>query len=160
TDISRATRSEAVQGEVFVSDIRTRRDGAWLILGNAVKHDGGRTENEACCSTGPPVRLAQVRQISAAFRAPGPSFAQRGPVGDAFAALPMQVLVDATEQKVVFEPFVALGQKGIYRPLRTVVESADGHLVEALDNPRDTLRSVALGDPWSAPQVLYFIGYS
>jgi hypothetical protein len=105
-------------------------------------------------------RWKQVRQISAAFRAAGPSFAQRGPVGDAFAALPMQVLVDTTVQKVVVEPFVALGQKGIYRPDRTIVESADGGLVEALDNPRDTLRTVALGDPWSAPQVLYFVGYA
>jgi hypothetical protein len=102
----------------------------------------------------------RVRQISAAFRASGPSFTQRGPVGDAFAALPMQVAVDTTEQKVILEPFVALGQKGIYRPHRTIVESSEGRLVEALDNPRDTLRTLASGNPWSAPQVLYFIGYS
>jgi hypothetical protein len=102
----------------------------------------------------------QVRQISAAFSASGPSFKQRGPVGEAFAALPMRVTVDTREQKTLFEPFVASGQKGIYQPHRTIVESSEGGLVEALDNPRDTLRTVALGDPWSAPQVLYFIGYS
>jgi hypothetical protein len=102
----------------------------------------------------------QVRQVSASFRAWGPSLKQRGPVGEAFAALPMRVTVDTREQKTLFEPFVASGQKGIYEPHRTIVESSEGGLVEALDNPRDTLRTVALGDPWSAPQVLYFIGYS
>ena len=60
----------------------------------------------------------------------------------------------------VVEPFVAHGQRGIYLPDRTVVESLDGRLVEALDNPRDSLRTVALGDAWSATQVLYFVGYS
>jgi hypothetical protein len=93
----------------------------------------------------------QVRQISAALSASGPSFKQRGPVGEAFAALPMRVTVDTREQKTLFEPFVASGQKGIYQPHRTIVESSEGGLVEALDNPRDTLRTVALGDPWSAP---------
>jgi hypothetical protein len=102
----------------------------------------------------------QIRQISADFSVSGPSFKQRGPVGEAFAALPMRVLVDTREQQTVLEPFVALGQKGIYQPHRTVVESSEGDLVEALDHPRDTLRTVALGEPWSAPQVLYFIGYS
>ena len=103
-------------------------------------------------------RWKQVRQISAAFSVSGPSFKQRGPVGEAFAARPMRVLVDAQEQHVVIEPFMASGQKGIYRPQRTVVESSEGRLVE--DNPRDTLKRVALGDPWTAPQMLYFIGYS
>ena len=105
-------------------------------------------------------RWKQVRQISASFRAWGPSLKQRGPVGEAFAALPMRVTVDTREQKTLFEPFVASGQKGIYQPHRTIIESSEGGLVEALDNPRDTLRTVALGDPWSAPQVLYFVGYS
>jgi hypothetical protein len=105
-------------------------------------------------------RWKQVRRISASFRVSGPSFKQRGPVGEAFAALPMRVLVDAHEPHVILEPFAAFEQKGIYRPHRTVVESSEGRVVEALDNPRDTLKTVALGDPWSGPQILYFIGYS
>jgi hypothetical protein len=103
-------------------------------------------------------RWKQVRQISASLSVSGPSFKQRGPVGEAFAARPMRVLVDTHEQRVVIEPFMASGQKGIYRPHQAVVESSEGRLVE--DNPRDTLKTVALGHQWTAPQMLYFIGYS
>src|ERR1700758_3837493 len=81
----------------------------------------------------------KVRQVSAAFSASGPSFKQRGPVGEAFAALPMRVTVDTREQKTLIEPFVAPGQKGIYQPHRTIVESFEGDFVEALDDPRTTL---------------------
>jgi hypothetical protein len=102
----------------------------------------------------------QVRQISAAFSASGVSFKQRGPIGEAFAALPMRVAVDTREQKTTIEPFVASGQKGIYRPYRTAVESSDGAVVEELKNPRDSLKTIAPGTPWTAPQMLYFIGYS
>jgi hypothetical protein len=102
----------------------------------------------------------EVRRISAAFTASGVSFKQRGPIGEAFASLPMRVTVDAREQQTIFEPFVALGQKGIYRPNRTVVESCDGALIEELDDPRESLRTKPLGSPWTAPQMLYFIGYS
>jgi hypothetical protein len=102
----------------------------------------------------------QVRGISAAFTASGVSFKQRGPIGEAFAALPMRVAVATREQKVTFEPFVASGQRGIYQPYRTVVESSDGTLVEELENPRDALKNKVQGTPWSATELLYFIGYS
>lgn len=102
----------------------------------------------------------QVRQISAALAVSGLGLKQRGPVGDAVAAHPMRVSVDTREQKTMFEPFAAPGQNGIYLPHRTAIASLDGGLVDALDNPRDSLKEVALGAAWSAPQVLYFLGYS
>lgn len=105
-------------------------------------------------------RWARVHQISAALAVSGPGFEQRGPHGEAVAALPMRVIVDAREQKTTFEPFAAPGQKGIYGPDRTAIESYSGALVEGLDNPRDSLKKMAPGTPWSAPQVLYFLGYS
>src|ERR1700758_3971759 len=83
----------------------------------------------------------KVRQVSAAFSASGPSFKQRGPIGEAFAALPMRITVDTREEITTIEPFVAPGQKGIYRPHRTAVESSDGTLVEELKDPRDTLKT-------------------
>jgi len=103
---------------------------------------------------------SQISWISAAFTVSGVSFKQRGPIGEAFAALPMRVSVDTREQQTIFEPFVAHGQKGIYRPLRTAIESLDGVPVEALNNPRDSLKTKGLGAPWSATQILYFVGYS
>ncbi|HEY4311285.1 MAG TPA: hypothetical protein VGN12_17685, partial [Pirellulales bacterium] len=102
-------------------------------------------------------RWARVHQISAAFAVSGPGFKQRGPNAEAVAALPMWVVADAREQKTTFEPFAAPGQKGIYRPDRTAIESYSGALVEGLDNPRDSLKKIALETAWSAPQVLYFL---
>ncbi|GAB2874934.1 hypothetical protein GCM10027093_08000 [Paraburkholderia jirisanensis] len=72
----------------------------------------------------------------------------------------MRVSVDTREQMTLFEPFAAPGQRGIYRPHRTSIESFDGTLVEGLDHPRETLTTMPLGTAWSAPQVLYFLGYS
>lgn len=105
-------------------------------------------------------RWNQVRQISAAITVSGLGFKQRGPNGEAVAALPMRVIVDTGEQNTIFEPFAAVGQKGIYRPHRTTIESFDGTVLEALDNPRDSLQKLALGSAWSTPQVLYFLGYA
>src|SRR5262249_39581462 len=68
--------------------------------------------------------------------------------------------VDTREQKATIEPFVSSRQKGVYRPHRTAVWSSDGTLVEELDNPRESLKTMALGVPWTAPQILYFAGYA
>jgi hypothetical protein len=103
---------------------------------------------------------SQISRISAAFNVSGPSFKQRGPIGEAFAALPMRVSVNTREQQTIFEPFVAPSQKGIYQPLRTAIESLNGVPVEALNDPRESLKMKAPGTPWSGPQILYFIGYS
>ena len=102
----------------------------------------------------------QIRQISAAFGASGLGFKQRGPVAEAFTRMPMRATVDTHEQKTVLEPFIASGQRGIYAPYRAVVESLDGAPIEELDNPRDSLKDMVPGTPWSATQVLYFVGYS
>jgi hypothetical protein len=102
----------------------------------------------------------QLRQISAAFGASGPGFKQRGPIAEAFTRMPMRATVDTREQKSVLEPFIASGQRGLYAPYRTVVESLDGAPVEELDDPRESLKSMVPGTPWSATHVLYFVGYS
>jgi hypothetical protein len=102
----------------------------------------------------------QVRQISAAFSASGLGFKQRGRVAEEFTRMQMRATVDTHEQKSVLEPFIASGQRGIYQPNHTVVESSDGAVIEELKNPRDSLKNMAPGTPWSATQVLYFVGYS
>src|SRR5262249_375525 len=83
----------------------------------------------------------QVRKISGTLSASGPSFKQRGQVGEAFTRLPARVTADAREQKSVFEPFVASGQRGIYRPNHAVLESFDGTVIEELEHPRDALKN-------------------
>ncbi|MFG1427973.1 hypothetical protein [Roseixanthobacter glucoisosaccharinicivorans] len=101
-----------------------------------------------------------VREVSAALDVSGLGFKQRGPIGDAVAALPMRVTVNTRDQQARFEPFAAVGQIGSYQPHRTVIHSAAGVEIEALGNPRDVLKTIPLGTPWTAPQVLYFLGYS
>jgi hypothetical protein len=120
-------------------------------------HDLVRTAIEA---HGGLEQWSRVRRISAAFIGSGIGFRQRGPVGEAFTALSMRVAVDTCEQKTTIEPFVASGQKGIYQPYCTAVETSDGALVQDLKNPRESLQTMAPGTPWTAPQVLYFVGYS
>ena len=120
-------------------------------------HDLVRTTIEAHGGLG---QWKQVRQISGTLSASGPSFKQRGPAGEEFTRLPTRVTVDTREQKSVFEPFIASGQRGIYLPNRAVVESFDHAVIEELENPRDALKNKVLGTPWSAAQLLYFLGYS
>jgi hypothetical protein len=105
-------------------------------------------------------RWKTVRQVSAGFRTGGLGLKQRGPVGDAVADLQMRVSVDTHEQRTVFEPFAAPGQRGVYRPDRTCVETLGGALAEHLAAPRDNLKAMVPGAPWSAAQILYFVGYS
>jgi hypothetical protein len=105
-------------------------------------------------------RWNEIRHLSFDFSCSGAGLHARGPVGDAATRLPMRVTVDTREQDVAFEPFLATGQRGRYTPRRTTVEAVDGALVEALDDPRGSLTAMTPGTPWSAPQMLYFFGYS
>jgi hypothetical protein len=102
----------------------------------------------------------QVQEISARFLPSGLGLKQRGPLGEALSEKPMQIHVSTRIQRVTFEPFLASGQKGIYGPLRTAIESSDGTVLEELKNPRETLESMPAGTPWSGSQLIYFFGYS
>jgi hypothetical protein len=101
-----------------------------------------------------------VREVTANFAASGAAFKQRGPIGEAFTQKPMRVSVNAREQNVTFEPFLESGKRGTYEPLRTALESSEGRLLEELNNPRESLKNMPAGTPWSGPQVIYFVGYS
>ena len=105
-------------------------------------------------------RWNQVQGISARLVMSGLGLKQRGPLGDALSQKPMHFQVATHVQSVTFEPFLASGQKGIYGPLRTAIESTDGTVLEELKNPRKTLENMPAGTPWSGPQLIYFFGYS
>jgi len=103
-------------------------------------------------------RWNQLRQISAAAAIGGIALKQRGQ--EAFTQMPTRVTVDTREQKTIFDLFLALGQRGIFEPNRTVIESFDGTLLEELKDPRNSFESQALGAPWAATQLAYFAGYA
>jgi hypothetical protein len=103
-------------------------------------------------------RWNELRQISATLALGGVGFAQRGQ--DAFTLMPTRVTVDTHEQSAFFEPFLASGQRGVFHPHRTAVQSFDGSVLEQLENPRDTFKGWVPGMPWSATQLAYFAGYA
>jgi hypothetical protein len=103
-------------------------------------------------------RWRQVRQISASFAPGGVGFKQRGQ--EAFTQMPTRVTVDTHEQKTIFAPFLAPGQCAVYEPNRTTIETADGTVLEELNNPRDSFKNMGAGTPWKATQLAYFAGYA
>ena len=103
-------------------------------------------------------RWRQIGQISASFAPGGIAFKQRGQ--EAFTQAPTRVTVDTRAQKTVFGAFLAPGQCAVYEPHRTTVEMSDGTVLEELDNPRDSFKSMAAGTPWRATQLAYFAGYA
>ncbi len=102
----------------------------------------------------------KVRQIAFDFTPQGPSLHARGPVGIAATQSPMRAIVDTRRQHVAFEPFLAPDRRAIYTPGRTWVETQDGTLLEDQHDPRASLTTMTPGMPWSAPQLVYFFGYS
>ncbi len=103
-------------------------------------------------------RWNELRKISVTFVPGGIGLKQRGQ--EAFTLMPTQVTIDLNEQHAVFAPFIAGGQRGIFEPNRTAVETADGTLLEELKNPRDSFKSMPAGTPWSGAQLAYFFGYA
>jgi hypothetical protein len=103
-------------------------------------------------------RWNEVREISATLALGGVGFAQRGQ--QAFTRMPTRVTVDTHVQRAFFEPFLAPGQRGVFEPYRTALQSFDGTVLERLENPRDTFQGWVPGMPWSATQLAYFAGYA
>jgi len=63
-------------------------------------------------------------------------------------------------QHVEFWPFKGVGQRGIYEPVRTTIETADGRMLESRPNPRASFAGHQLATPWDDLQLLYFRGYA
>src|SRR5262249_15893794 len=103
-------------------------------------------------------RWRRIRRISATFAPGGIAFSQRG--HDAFTRRATRVTVDTNEQWTTFTPFLAPGPPPLSQPYRTIVETIDGTILEALDNPRDSFGRMAPGTPWKATQLAYFAGYA
>ena len=98
-------------------------------------------------------RWQQVRQISATFTLDGAMLHRRG-----HAAFTSRVTVDTQEQRTRFDPFLGNGRVGIYEPACTDVESRDGTVIEALENPRSSFKPDT--ERWGDTQLAYFVGYA
>jgi hypothetical protein len=70
------------------------------------------------------------------------------------------VTVGLTDQWASHSPFGAPDYKSNFRPHRVAVESADGAIVEELNEPRASFAGHQVETPWNRLQLAYFAGYA
>jgi len=100
-------------------------------------------------------RWSEIRSVSALALFDGAALHLRGQ--SAFVRTPTRVTIDPKREGASFDPFLRSGQVGIFEPLRTMVVSANGSVLEELKHPRESYLPDA---PWSGPQLAYFAGYA
>jgi hypothetical protein len=62
------------------------------------------------------------------------------------------------EERVSHRPFGAADRHSAFTPDRVAIETDDGTVVEALDQPRASFAGHAPDTPWSTLQLAYFVG--
>ena len=62
------------------------------------------------------------------------------------------------EERASHRPFGAADRHSSFTPERVAIETTDGTVVEALDQPRASFAGHALETPWSTLQLAYFVG--
>lgn len=69
--------------------------------------------------------------------------------------------IDLRNQRVVIQGIGGdADQRWVYTPDRVWGERRDGTVSEALDAPRDRIKEMPRGTPWTALQLTYFVGYA
>ena len=64
------------------------------------------------------------------------------------------------EERVSHRPFGARYRHSVFTPERVAIESGDGTVLEALDQPRASFAGHTFETPWSTLQLAYFAGYA
>jgi hypothetical protein len=62
------------------------------------------------------------------------------------------------EERVSHRPFGASDRHSVFTPERVSIETDDGTVVEALEQPRASFAGYTLETPWSTLQLAYFVG--
>jgi len=62
------------------------------------------------------------------------------------------------EERVSHRPFGAADRHSVFAPERVAIETDDGTVLEALDQPRASFAGHAPGTQWSTLQLAYFVG--
>ena len=71
-----------------------------------------------------------------------------------------EVTVWVKDQRTSLRPFTAPELKTAYTPDRVGIETLDGDVVEALEDPRASFAGHTLQTPWTTLQLAYFTGYA
>ncbi|MFL6631109.1 MAG: hypothetical protein ACJ8HJ_02180 [Massilia sp.] len=72
----------------------------------------------------------------------------------------VDVKIDLKRQWTSHAPFGAPDRRTAVTPLRAVIETTDGAVIEALDDPRASFAGFGLETPWSNLHLAYFVGYA
>jgi hypothetical protein len=72
----------------------------------------------------------------------------------------VDVKVELKQQWTSHAPFGAPDRRTAVTPQRAVIETAQGTVLEALDDPRASFAGFGLETPWSDLQLAYFVGYA
>lgn len=68
------------------------------------------------------------------------------------------VLTVETRREQLTVDFPGQDKRAIFKPDRIVIESADGTMIEARDNPEESFAGQRRETPWSDIHVIYFVG--
>ena len=102
-------------------------------------------------------RWNQLDTVSARLAQGGALWALKGQDG-----VLDDVVVTASlhEERASHRPFGAPDRHSSFTPERVAIETDDGTVIEALDQPRDSFAGQAPETPWSTLQLAYFAGYA
>jgi hypothetical protein len=68
------------------------------------------------------------------------------------------VLTAETRNERLIVDFPGQNRRATFEPNRIVIETADGTLIEARDNPEETFKGQQRDTPWNDIHVIYFVG--
>jgi hypothetical protein len=100
-------------------------------------------------------RWKQLETVSAHLVQGGALWALKGHPGvldDVFVTAKLH------EEWVSHRPFGAAGRRSAFTPERVAIETDDGTVVEALEQPRASFAGHTLETPWTTLQLAYFVG--
>jgi hypothetical protein len=102
-------------------------------------------------------RWNQLHTVSARLAQGGDLWALKGQDG-----VLDDVVVTASlhEEQASHRPFGAADRHSSFTPERVAIQTEDGTVVEALDQPRDSFAGHTQETPWSTLQLAYFAGYA
>jgi hypothetical protein len=104
---------------------------------------------------GGPDRWSELNSVSARLIQGGvlwPFKGQAGVLDDVY------VIASLHEERVSHHPFGAADRHSAFTPGRVAIETDDGDVVEAMDQPRASFAEHTLETQWSTLQLAYFVG--
>jgi hypothetical protein len=104
---------------------------------------------------GGPERWNQLNSVSARLIQGGALWELKGQPGVLDAVV---VSASLHEERASHRPFGAADRHSSFTPERVAIETDDGTVVEALDQPRASFAGHTFETPWSALQLAYFVG--